>query len=168
MLSFPNVRLEYRPGKDLVLADTLSRSCPSGHDVDEDSDAMPTVCSNVFVSPEAQINVQKESREDEELSVVSRYILEGWPATRKQCAARALPFWTLRHDLSCFDDLVFYGSRLVVPSARRADVLDSLHAGHQGVTKTMLHAKSSVFWPGMRKRIEVFILRTVCKPRERV
>jgi hypothetical protein len=28
MMSYPNVELEYKPGKDLVLADTLSRSCP--------------------------------------------------------------------------------------------------------------------------------------------
>ena len=157
MLNYPNICLVYKPGKQLVLADTLSRSCPPGHDVSGESasnDPMPTVCTMVFGSPEAHGKYQLQSRNDEELPVVARYIQEGWPTSRKRCAARALPYWSIRHSLTAYDDLVFYGPRLVIPNACRAEVVQDLHSGHQGVTKTLQRAKSSVFWPGLRRRIE--------------
>jgi hypothetical protein len=157
MMSYPNVELEYKPGKDLVLADTLSRSCPPDQGVGDkevDTDPMSFVVCEVFGSVDATERYKNHTATDEELSVVTRLTQCGWPRERKQCAARALPYWNIRHSLSVADGLLFYGCRLVVPNACRAELVNSLHSGHQGVTKTLQRARSSVYWPGLRKRLE--------------
>jgi hypothetical protein len=42
----------------------------------------------------------------------------------------------------------------VIPVALRDEVLKSLHSAHQGVTKTLQKASMSVFWPGLKRRVE--------------
>ena len=46
------------------------------------------------------------------------------------------------------------GDRVIIPSALRLDVLDKIHAGHQGIQKCRERAKSGVWWPGLSKEIE--------------
>jgi transposase InsO family protein len=155
LLSYP-VELKYRPGPEMVLADTLSRACLDGTQQCDDlaSDPLVSVCSVVIRSEDTMSKYQKATADDEELPVVMRYIQEGWPAQKKSCAQRALPYWNLRHSLSCLDGVIFYGSRLVIPVSLRAEVVESLHSAHQGVTKTLQRARESVFWPGLKLRIE--------------
>lgn len=154
LLRYPQVKLMYRPGKELVLADTLSRACPPGYDVTETEDPMPQVCQVVFKTDDSYAKYRRQTTDDEELQVVLRYVLDGWPHSRKQCAARALPYWNVRQTLSADNGLLYYGTRLVIPTASRSDILNQLHSGHQGATKTLQRARSSVFWPGIRKRVE--------------
>jgi hypothetical protein len=45
--------------------------------------------------------------------------------------------------------LVTYRSRIVVPASERREVLRLLHLPHQGITRTLLRARESVFWPGI-------------------
>ena len=88
------------------------------------------------------------------MQVVLEYVRKGWPTHKKLCAARGLVFWNLRNHLCELDGLLFYGERLVIPTQLRNDVLSQLHMAHQGVTKTLQKAMQSVFWPGLRRRIE--------------
>lgn len=45
------------------------------------------------------------------------------------------------------------GERLVIPPHLRADVLQRLHEGHQGISKCRARAKESVWWPGISAQI---------------
>ena len=45
------------------------------------------------------------------------------------------------------------GERLVIPPPLRADVLQRLHEGHQGISKCRARAKESVWWPGISAQI---------------
>ena len=157
VLSYPiEIDLQYRPGKELVLADTLSRSCPPKSDCFEDlgKDPLLYVCSLVITSEQTMEKYVKATEQDEELAVVSRYIVDGWPNCRKMCASRAMAYWNFRNELSLVDGVVFYGDRLVIPVALRVEVLSALHQAHQGVTKTLQRACQTVFWPGIKRRIE--------------
>ena len=46
------------------------------------------------------------------------------------------------------------GSRIVIPTDMQAEVLSQLHASHQGISKSRLRAKQSVWWPGMSVDLE--------------
>ena len=46
------------------------------------------------------------------------------------------------------------GNRVVIPTTLRADVLERLHTGHQGMTKCRQRAKQSVWWPGIGKAMD--------------
>ena len=49
------------------------------------------------------------------------------------------------------------GARIVIPSEMRLDILDKLHAGHQGISKCRLLAKQSVWWPGLSAQLEELV-----------
>jgi hypothetical protein len=151
-----SIELVHKPGKDMVLADTLSRSCPAGTQVHEDlgSDPLLQVCQVVVQSEEASLRYSRATQMDEELAVVLRLVREGWPSFKKGCPRRALPYWNIRLGLTTIEGLLFYGNRLVIPVSLQAEVLKSLHKAHQGVTKMLQRAESAVFWPGIRRRVE--------------
>jgi hypothetical protein len=50
-------------------------------------------------------------------------------------------------------DLVLQGSRLVIPTALRKDVLKKLHLAHQGIERTLRRARQLVYWPGLTSDI---------------
>ena len=155
LLSY-SIELVHKPGKSLVLADTLSRSCPAGTLLHEDlgTDPLLQVCSVVIRSEEVNGKYVRATENDEELSVVLKLVQDGWPSFKKGCPRRALPYWNLRLSLTTCGGLLFYGDRLVIPTSQRSQVLASLHQAHQGVTKMLQRAQTAVFWPGMRRRIE--------------
>lgn len=43
---------------------------------------------------------------------------------------------------------------MIIPSPLRADVLDRIHDGHQGLSKCREQANTSVWWPGISSEIK--------------
>ena len=46
-----------------------------------------------------------------------------------------------------------YEARIIIPSALRLDMHDTIHQGHQGISKCCERAKQSVWWPGLNKKL---------------
>ena len=85
-------------------------------------------------------------------------ILKGWPETRSDRDQLILEYWNHRDELSFEKGLIFRGQKIVIPKSLRAEMLNQIHTGHLGVTKTLVHAKDSIFWPGMTKAITDYVL----------
>ena len=49
------------------------------------------------------------------------------------------------------------GSRIVIPTPLRKEILAQLHTGHQGITKCRERARQSVWWPGIGKQLQDLI-----------
>ena len=49
------------------------------------------------------------------------------------------------------------GSRVVIPASLRVDLLDRIHAAHQGISKCRERAKHSVWWPELSRQLEVIV-----------
>ena len=77
---------------------------------------------------------------DHELQALKTVILEGWPDNRRRCPNTIVQYWSIRQDLSTHDDLIFKGSRIVIPTTLRDDVLKGLHSAHLGTEKTKQRA----------------------------
>jgi len=61
---------------------------------------------------------------------------------------------------------VFYGSRIVIPSASRRGILEKLHLSHQGIVRTKRRAQQSVYWPGISNDIMMLVERCdICQER---
>ena len=60
-------------------------------------------------------------------------------------------------ELSVANGLLLRGSRLVIPNNLKADILNKIHTGHQGITKCQWRAAHSVWWPGIAKDLETLI-----------
>ena len=64
------------------------------------------------------------------------------------------PYWRLRTDLRILDGVPMMNDRTIIPTNLRQEVLDTLHAAHQGTSSMILRASDSVYWPGFVKDIE--------------
>ena len=58
-----------------------------------------------------------------------------------------------RSGMSVMEGVIIYQGRSVIPLALRAEVLATLHPGHQGVTNMWGRAATSVWWPGLYEDI---------------
>ena len=74
----------------------------------------------------------------------------GWPDRVTGPIKQYLP---VASEIKVHDGLLLRGSRLIIPSSMRPEILRCLHGGHQGITKCRERAKESVWWPGLGKQI---------------
>ena len=82
------------------------------------------------------------------------YTLTGWPRYEKDVPESLRELFNVRNLLSVSNGLLTYTDRIVVPTKLRPDMLDKIHAGHQGITKCMERARVSVWWPGITRDIK--------------
>ena len=74
-------------------------------------------------------------------SAVMSYCTTGWP--RKQMLTdNLLPYWKVRGQLNLYDDLLLYGSQIVVPAKLQQT---TLYKTHQGIQRCILRIASSVW-----------------------
>ena len=154
--------------------DALSRapvSMPTPDDeLGEDQDAASInsiIISNV---QSVDINLRLDAvrsaiDSDHDAQLLLDTVRTGFPNTKDQLQLALHPYWALRDSLSIDDGLVVYGCRLVIPAPMRKDVLNMLHASHQGKERTKQRARQIVYWPGLDNDI-VNITRN-CQPCQR-
>ncbi|XP_049524460.1 uncharacterized protein K02A2.6-like [Dermacentor silvarum] len=156
-----NYRLVYRPGKDLGPADALSRlplpevpaAAPEPAQLFMLGHAYPEVLSRSAVS-------QATSR-DPVLSQVVKAVSRGEELVQQAYSHKAA-------ELSLQQGCLLWGSRVVIPQSLRSRVLQLLHAGHPGVEKTKMVARSHVWWPGLDQDITHMVQSCqVCQEHQR-
>ena len=132
-----DVTIKYRPGKQMQVADALSRLSP------EESAPIPDLNVQIHevcpqFSTECLQKIQAETANDPELVALKEVVCSGWPSTIRELPSLVRPSWTFREELSIEDSLILKSHRIVIPQALQADILSKLHASHQGTEKTKL------------------------------
>ena len=56
------------------------------------------------------------------------------------------------------DGIILKGTRNVIPAKKYETVLKLIHEGHLGLNKCKLHAKETVYWPGLNEQLEKMVL----------
>ncbi|XP_037564659.1 uncharacterized protein K02A2.6-like [Dermacentor silvarum] len=141
-----NYRLVYRPGKDLGPADALSRlplpevpaAAPEPAELFMLERAYPEVLSRSAVSQATTRNPV--------LSQVVKAVSRGDELVQQAYSHKAA-------ELSLQQGCLLWGFWVVIPQSIRSRVLQLLHAGHPGVEKTKMVARSHVWWPGLDQDI---------------
>lgn len=148
--------LKYTPGHLLFLADTLTRVVTQGSDKTTSLEDVHVkkVAEVVFASNEVQQKYRDKTLDDPELQSLSEYVRSGWPTHKRECNDVGRRFWHIHDSIRIEGDLLFYGDRWITPLSCRREMLAQVHKGHLGLTKTVLKAKTSVYWPGMARDIE--------------
>ena len=145
-----NVTAVHVPGKQLIVADALSRSplTQAGSETERHIKAyVDAVVTNKPMSSEKLEEIRGVTQTDPDLQAVISSVQNGWRKTHNFPSFSA--FYSARHHLSEARGLVLYDDRIVIPKILRADILKKIHAGHQGLTKCRERAKLSVWWPGI-------------------
>ena len=146
-------KLRNKPGKDMALADTMSRQ-PCTDDDQIDLDDQITVVQ--FSSNKLQ-EIREATLRDKEMCASSDL-----PATLR-------PYWSYRDELSIEDGLISKGDRLIIPLSLQPKTLTRLHKSHQGIEITRLRARSCVYWKNMKHDIDNLIRKCdICQQMQRV
>ena len=64
------------------------------------------------------------------------------------------PYDNRRNELSCEQDCVVWGSRVIIPPIFRAKMLGQLHWEHPGISGKKAIARTCMWWPKMDQEIE--------------
>lgn len=152
--------LKYIPGKELIPADTLSRSpinnCFEFHCGEADLKTLD-VCVLVTASNERWNSLRDDTEHDPVLQEVSVYIINGWPSNISDVKDLAKPFWHYRENLYITEGVICKGQRIVIPKASKQQILKTLHEGHDGIPTTKTKAREYFYWVGMDDDITTYI-----------
>lgn len=138
-----NLKLRYKSGKEMLIADTISRA-PSKNNKIESSrtyeiykiQELEETCKAITEVEITnglrirQVQIEKIKRETEKDNLSKRLmerIQLGWPTEKKHTEKELQEFWNIRDTLSVRDGMVFKGERIFIPRTLRKKLLERLH-----------------------------------------
>lgn len=160
-----DIEVKYKPGKDMVVADALSRlpnpdkreDIPldvgiDGVSMDHTEDGYQM--DMVHFGCNKQEELRRSTAQDPVLRMLAETIKNGWPETINEVPTDVRTYWACRDELGISDGIIFKGKQVVIPADQRANILEQLHRGHMGIERTRKLSRTSVYWPGVNKDIE--------------
>lgn len=155
-----NLNVIYLPGSKMYLADLLSRN--HSENAQEEEMINRNHVHNIYREPTVLSTslVAEHTQNDSDLQQVVNFCVKGWPSEKNMLPKNEIVrhFYKLRNELLVSDEGVLYtDDRMIIPKSLKNLALKALHVGHQGVTKTILRAKSAMYWININNDIESFI-----------
>ena len=157
--------ISHVPGKELYTADALSRAPQqSPQDHSDEQRALNTehhisaISQHLPTTAESLEQFRQRQKEDPVLQQVSRYCQEGWPETNS-LHGDLKRFWNARHEITTCDNTLMFRNRIMIPESLRAETMQKIHHGHQGIERCRLRLTTAVWWPGSSKDMEDFVKR---------
>ena len=152
---------QYVPGKQLHVADTLSRAYlrEATPEISEQDMAyhIHSVISSLPISADKLKQLQKETEKDQTLQVVKDHIMNGWPKSSSDLDPSVAPYYKIQNDLSYVHNLILKDQRIVVPTALRQEMKAILHTGHSGIECCKRRARDTQYWPGINAHLEDYV-----------
>ena len=101
------------------------------------------------------------TQEDGTLVKLAEQIERGFPESRYDLHKDLRVYHEHKDALHVVDGVVCFKGRLVIPPVLRQEVLDVIHAAHQGVSGMHNRVDQAVFWPGIH--VDIQNSRHTCK-----
>jgi uncharacterized protein YnzC (UPF0291/DUF896 family) len=153
-----DITVKYHKGKEMHIADTLSRAYLPDYENSQQNDIVDVnVVQHISVSPDRIKEIQHHTAMDETLQELRKVIVEGWPESTREIPSAVDRYVSFRNELSFTDGVILRGDRIVIPHALRKSMLDKLHSSHLSITGTRRRAAECLFWPKMNNNIKDFI-----------
>ena len=165
--------ISHVPGKSLIIPDTLSRAPvqdyrPEDLELENETNFfVQQVVQSIPATEKRLKEIQVCQQEDEVCKQVTSFVANGWPP-KSQLRGEVKKYYSVLSELSMVHGLLLQGSRTVIPRAWQSEMLEHIHAGHQGIVKCRERARHSVWWPGLNTQLENMVFGcTVCQ-KERI
>lgn len=161
-----DINLIYKPGKELILADGLSRAYLK-ETYEEKMELETQICmitNNVEITDQRIQELVQLTQEDEELTQIKKFIVEGWPEKKNKIPDELKHYYKFRNEITQGMGLVFKGNKIIIPIKMRPRMLDNIHKGHFGINKCIQRANTALYWPKMNLEIENFVSKcSICQ-----
>ena len=154
--------ISHVPGKDLTIADTLSRapaSNPTTADelLHQEADAFVNMVVQHLPATERRLEeIKQHQSSDETCQQLIVFCQSGWP-DKHTANAFIKPYLPMAAEFSVESGLLMRGNRIVIPPSLRRELLGKIHDGHQGITKCRERARQSIWWPGISRDLEQLV-----------
>ena len=149
------INVTYRPGKELVIPDTLSRAYLQ-NTLDEPlyKELEINLLHRIPISDKKLQQIKAEIQSDQELHQLRETVQTGWPNNKADVPTVCRSYWNFRDEISLCNDVLLKGEKLIIPKSMRPEMLRLIHASHMGIEKYKRRAKDIIYWPGMSSQIE--------------
>ena len=165
----------YTPGKDLVIADALSRNPLTNRYINSLEEEVTVHVAAVEATrpaiPSKLTQIHRETQTDFQLKMALQYTMSRWPKYASDVQPVARELFAIRGELSMSGGLLVHGKRIVFPISMREERLSRIHDGHLGLTKCRRRAQDTIWLPGItvdiKKKIEACGHCSIHKPSQR-
>ena len=162
----------WKPGSSQVTADWLSRHTAHCEKQDEPATREQVFQAQLHLKTAESMERESPSRDgpvadegmnrdirqatkvDQTMQLLEEYIRKGWPSFRSRVNPEVQCWWPLKDTLTAQDGCIYKGTRVVIPTDLRREILTKLHCSHQGAQSTLRRARLTVYWPGLKKDVE--------------
>jgi len=151
---YSGIKVIWRPGSEQVIADLLSR------DSHMEAPTIPSPREHVFEALETSTDrpmpdpvyedIRRKTKLDADLQTLIEHIELGGTSA---LPSKLQVYDSFKDELTIEGGIIFRGLRAVIPLSFQSDMLNRLHAGHQGVNSSLRRARQAVYWPGMTEDI---------------
>ena len=149
-----NYTFVYKPGKEMILADRLSRF-PSRKE--NTPIELHQNIQHIAFTPD-KINIIRGSvKRDPILSTVYWLTLNGWPDEINKVPRIARQFWGARDELTIEEGIWLKGDCICVPPELYNRSLNELHDMHLGIEKMQHRARAITYWSGIDTDIVEYV-----------
>jgi len=160
-LSQFHYQVVYRNTREHGNADALSRCTPQSsppNETETESVVNFQVSDSVDVLPLTASKIRNALRKDPILSQVLIFMQSGWPQKLNPDQSQLQSFHTRKTELTLVQEVLLWGSRVIIPTALKQQVLAQLHSCHFGIVRMKAMARQLIWWPGLDHEIE-----TLCR-----
>ena len=154
-----NLKVQYKSGRELYIADMLSRACISKDEtpICDEKYSMFSI-ENLPCSQSKLSALKEETLKDMELTILKDTVSRGWPENKRQINPRITQYWNFRDEISYFDGLLLKGEKVIVPRSMQKTIIEQIHQkSHLGINKCINRLKDVFFWSGMSAQIKDII-----------
>ena len=160
-----SLTLQYVPGRNLTLADTLSRDpttdqTETTNETEQEAERiLHNIVADISMSSRTDTKIKEEINGSEQLQMLLKYIQDGWPNNRRDVPKEIRMFWDVRDSLTYMEGKILKGEQIFIPPKMRKEILQRIHEGHLGIDKCKRRARQNLYWPRMAQDIEEFVAR---------
>ena len=146
-----DIQFVFVKGTNLLIADHALSRAHQENTGDNQDDCARIMNVNVFGDiPDKRLDEIREATLcDASLQVITKLVLEGWPAEKRGTPVFALPYVDVRDGLSVVDGILVKGEAVVIPRALRPSIKRRLHRAHLGRDSMLRRARGTVYWPNI-------------------
>ena len=152
-----DVKIIHKKGKEMYLADTLSRSfLPIKNHTEVEFEHINMV-EYLPIRIERLNEIKIETENDDTLQMLKVMILKGWPDEHNEIPPVLKAYSHTKDEYTVQNGLIFKGNRIVIPNCLRKSIKDAVHSSHIGIEGCLRRARECVYWPGMNADLKEYI-----------